>query len=295
MGYECNNFCRFCVHSHRRKLKAKNTREIMREMAVARKQGYDYLELIGGEPTIRPDIADLISFARELKFKHIMMATNGRLFAYEDFAEKMVNAGLTDLIFSIHGHDSRLHDSLTQVRGSFKQLMRGIENARRAGLRHLGTNTTIVKQNYRHLKKIGQLILDLGFTNSEFIFVDPQYGAVSENFLEFVPKISQAAPYIRQTLDLGRGKVAHWQIRYVPLCYFSDYLDQISELHESKVFYTQHLAPDFVNFDVEKSRQEISRAKTGKCQKCRLFGQCEGIWKKYLDYYSDKELKPILK
>lgn len=295
MGYECNNSCRFCVHSHRRALKGKDTRRILEEMALMRKRGYTYLELIGGEPTIRPDIVDLISFARELEFEHIMMATNGRLFAYEDFAKRVVDAGLTDLIFSIHGHNSRLHDSLTQVKGSFRQLMQGIENVRAAGLERLGTNTTIVKQNYRQLKKIGELILGLGFANSEFIFVDPQYGTVSENFSVFVPKISRAAPYIRETLDLGRGKISHWQIRYVPLCYFADYLDQISELHESQTFLAQHLAPDFVNKNVEKSRQQIARAKTEKCRGCRLFDKCEGIWKKYLEYYGDKELKPITK
>lgn len=295
LGYQCNNNCQFCLNSNKRNLVSKTTAQIMQEIILIRKKGFTYLELIGGEPTIRPDIIKLIKFAQRLKFENIVMATNGRVFAYREFAEKIIKAGLTDLIFSIHGHNQKLHDSLTRSKGSFQQLMQGIKNVQSLGLKRLGTNTTIVKQNYRFLKEIGRLILKLGFKNSEFIFVDPTYGAAHDNFLKFVPKIFQAAPHIHQCLDLGKkNKIEHWTIRYVPLCYFTDYLKQISELEESTIFYTQHLAPDFINLDVEDSRRKISRAKTEKCKGCKLYDKCEGIWKEYLKYYGDKELKPVV-
>jgi hypothetical protein len=95
-------------------------------------------------------------------------------------------------------------------------------------------------------------------------------------------------------LDIGKNKAFHWTIRYVPLCYFTDYLNQISEIQEAKIFQTQHLAPDFINLDVETSRRQIARTKTKRCQNCRLFEQCEGIWKEYLKHYDDRELNPII-
>jgi len=294
-GYQCNNKCQFCMNSGKRDLPAKSTSQIMADMVLLRKKGFTYLEIIGGEATIRPDIIDLVSFARRLKFEQIVMATNGRLFAYGEFAKKMMEAGLTDLIFSIHGHNSRLHDFLTGATGSFNQLKAGIKNVKRYGLRRLSTNTTIVKQNCRYLPQIGKFLLEIGSSNGEFIFVDPTHGDVKERFFDFVPKISEAAVYIRRCLDLGKGRNIHWFARYVPLCYFSNYLDQISELREVATFHTQHLAPDFINLDVEKSRKEISRVKTGKCAACLLFNQCEGIWKEYLKHYGDKELKPVKK
>jgi MoaA/NifB/PqqE/SkfB family radical SAM enzyme len=293
MGYECNNSCSFCINSYKRDLKSKSTAKIMQEMAVARKQGNTYLELIGGEPTIRPDILDIISFGRKLRYRNIVMATNGRLFSYNDFARRIVEAGLTDLIFSIHGDTAKLHDSLTRARGSFDQLMKGIENIRSAGLSSIGTNTTIVKQNYRRLEKIGILIRNLGIDNAEFIFVDPEKGEISDNFHTYVPKISKAAPYIHNALALAKEKTANWNVRYVPLCYFTEQIHQVSELKELEFFDTQHLAPDFINLDVVASRKNISRKKTKKCTDCVLFRLCEGIWKKYLKYYGDKELRPI--
>jgi len=69
--------------------------------------------------------------------------------------------------------------------------------------------------------------------------------------------------------------------------------EQLAE--EVKTFQTEHLAPDFQNFNVEESRKIIGRAKPEKCQKCKLFNQCEGIWKEYLKHYGDEELTPVLK
>ncbi|HRY52545.1 MAG TPA: radical SAM protein [Candidatus Portnoybacteria bacterium] len=295
VGYACNNNCQFCIDSNKRELLNKTTKQILDEMAGAKKRGTTYLEFIGGEMTIRPDFIDLLKEAKKLGFKTIMIATNGRMLSYLDYAKKVVAAGLTNIVFSVHGHNAKVHDFLTQSEGSFDQLMAGLANMKNLlGLEAIGSNTTIVKYNYKSLPKIGKLIWGLGIRNSEFIFIDCNEGAAYDNFDEFVPKISVAAPFIRQCLAIGqKGKAPHWHIRYVPLCYFVDYLDQISELQEVKKFRTEHLAPDFINLDVESSRPQVGRAKPERCLKCRLSLQCEGIWKNYLKHYGDQELKPI--
>jgi len=294
-GYHCNNNCQFCLNINKRNsIPEKKTLQIKKEMMEAKNSGTTYLELVGGEMSIRPDIIELIKFAKELGFETIMMSTNGRMYAYEDFAKKIIEAGINSLVFSIHGHNVKLHDFLTQVPGSFEQLKIGIKNVKIAGLKNIGSNTTIVKQNYKNIAQIGQFIYDQGIRNSEFIFVDPSYGAAHDEFYKFVPKISEAAPFIHKCLDIGKKyNIPHWAIRYVPLCYFTNYLDQISELQEVEIFHTEHLAPDFENRDVEGSRKIVGRAKTKRCKGCKLYDKCEGIWKEYLKRYGDKELKPI--
>lgn len=298
-SYTCNNKCVFCIDWDKRKIPDRNTSEIKKEIAGARSRGSTYLELIGGETTIRKDILELVKFSKGLGFETIMMATNGRVFSYKKFTKKIISAGLNSIVFSIHGNTSKLHDSLTQVPGSFKQLRRGLDNVKKTsqelGLKVLlGSNTCIVKQNYKHLPQIGKYIKGLGINNAEFIFVDPSYGAAFRFFDKLVPKISQVAPFAHECLDIGRAsKSPHWHVRYVPLCYFQDYLDQISELHELKIFTTEHIAPDFYNPNAEKGRKIVGRAKTEKCSGCKLFDACEGIWKEYLKHYGDQELKPI--
>ncbi len=299
-GYRCNCHCLFCLNSNKRDIPDKTSDEIKREMIKARKKGSDYIELNGGEMTIRSDIIDLVKFARNLGFLVMTIPTNGMMFYYETFTKEILKAGLNNIIFSIHGETAELHDSLTQVLGSFEKLKKGLENVKKyiKALRlkniYLGSDTVIVKQNYRHLPQIGEFLLNLGFKDSEFIFVDPTCGAAFDNFDKIVPRISEVAPYAHKCLDIGRkNNISHWHIRYVPLCYFRDYLDQISELEELKIFRTEHIAPDFTNLNVEKSRINLAKSKTEKCQDCKLYDKCEGIWKEYLKHYGDKELKVI--
>lgn len=301
-GYQCNNRCRFCMEANKRNIPNASTSKIKTQMLNARQRGARYLELIGGEMTIRPDIFEIIGFAKSLGFETIMMSTNGRMYSYKELARNMFKAGLNSLIFSIHGHNAKIHDYLTQVPGSFKQLKQGVENVKEVikemGLEGivLGTNTTIVKQNYKYLPQIGKFIYNLGLRNAEFIFVDCNEGWAKDHFDELVPRISEVAPYAYKCLDMAKEyHISHWAIRYVPLCYFQDYLNQISELQEIATFHTEHLAPDFENRDVEGSRRVVGRAKTKRCQGCLLYHKCEGIWKEYLKHYGDKELNKIVK
>jgi len=296
VGYRCNNRCQFCNDANKRELPNKTTGQIKEEMIRARNRGTTYLELIGGETTIRPDALALISFAKNLGFETITMSTNGRMYSYPELTKKMIEAGLTDIIFSIHGHQAKIHDYLTQSPGSFKQLLKGLNNFKKLGFKKIGSNTTIVKQNYRYLPQIGRFLYQKGIRNAEFIFVDPNYGGAYDNFDKLVPRISQIASYIKKCLEIGKkNNISHWAVRYVPLCYFQDYLDQVSELREVKIFQTEHLAPDFENLDVEGSRRVIGRTKTNKCQSCQLFNLCEGIRQEYLRRYGDGEFRPVLK
>ena len=109
-GYSCNNRCKFCINEHKRVFSDRPTSDIILEMKDARRRGRTYLEIIGGEQTIRPDSIDLIKIAKNLGFQHIVMATNGRMLSYKSYAKRMIDSGITAIIFSIHAHNAKLHD-----------------------------------------------------------------------------------------------------------------------------------------------------------------------------------------
>lgn len=285
MGYTCNNKCIFCCNENKRNIiRDKSFQEIKQDIIESRKQGSNYVELIGGEPTIRKDIFKIISFAKKLGFETIMFATNGRMLSNKEFVKKIIDKGINHIVFSIHGHTSELHDELTQVPGSFEQLTQGIKNLQEIGFNDIGSNTTIVKQNYQNLLDIGKLIYNLGIRNSEFIFVDPTHGAPKDKFDELVPTYEEASPYINELLNFGKIKNAiHWDIRYYPLCYIEQkFFNQISELKERRLFHTVHIAPDFVNQDAIDSRRKVGRMKIEKCTGCKHDELCEGYWREYV-------------
>ena len=293
-GFSCNSHCHFCIDLNKRDLPDKSTGQIVEEMVRAKAAGVEYLEMIGGETTVRGDFIPLVRTARKLGFKDIVVVTNGRMLAYPEFARETVAAGVTDLVFSIHGHDAKLHDELTYAEGSFDDLLKGIANVRKEGLQRIFGNCTVIKQNMKELPKIAELFLRLGIHHVEFIFVDPTYGGAYTNFSGLVPRISEAAPYMRAALDVGRrGGTRDFVARYVPLCHFTDYLDQVSEIREVATFRTRHWAPDFKNDDVGAARAIAGREKTERCEGCALYDRCEGIWKEYVRRRGDSELSPV--
>ena len=293
-GYSCSSRCHFCIDLNKRDIPDKSTQQIVREIALASEQGAEVLELIGGETTIRTDFFPILRAAKKLKFRDIVVVTNGRMFSYPEFAKEALASGVTDLVFSIHGPDAALHDQLTAAPGSFEELTRGLKNLRALGFDRLYANCTVVKPNMKRLPEIGKLFLKLGLTHAEFIFVDPSYGGAYTQFDALVPSISEAAPYMRKTLDLGRkAGTRDWTVRYVPLCHFQGYEDQVSELRERAQYHTQHWAPEFANTDVGATRPLVTRIKTERCDGCAKFDSCEGIWKEYVKRRGDGELKPI--
>ena len=293
-GYACNNNCAFCIDADKRGLPQKTTAELLAEVLRAAKRGADILEIIGGEATIRPDFSRVVAAAKKLGIKEVACATNGRVFADPIAAKKIVAAGIDSLIFSVHGPDAKTHDALTRATGSFAQLKKGLANLRALGFMAINGNTTVVRQNMASLPRLAKFYAARGVRNVEYIFVDPNYGGAKNDFKRLVPRISEAAPYMRSALAIGRAAgMDQWKARYVPLCHFTACLDQISEINEKKLFLTEHWAPDFKNTDALKSRAKVAPAKTARCRGCRLYRACEGIWVEYLRNFGDAELKPV--
>jgi MoaA/NifB/PqqE/SkfB family radical SAM enzyme len=92
----------------------------------------DYFNLTGGEPTLHPEFLKVLALIRtEFPRSLIRLLSNGRLFAYEDFARR--TCGIAQLPFEISvpmfGYDAKSHESISRAPGSFEQTT--------AGLRHL--------------------------------------------------------------------------------------------------------------------------------------------------------------
>ncbi|MBL4689199.1 MAG: hypothetical protein JKY37_31695, partial [Nannocystaceae bacterium] len=92
-------------------------------------------------------------------YQRINVTTNGRMCAYPQYAKKLVQSGLTTLLFSIHGADARSHGHQVGVPEAFEQSMAGIEHCRDAaplGV-ELGMNVTVTKGNVEALDDIARL------------------------------------------------------------------------------------------------------------------------------------------
>lgn len=294
LHYKCNNNCRFCYCADKKDFGFLNFEDARRELEQGKSRDFDFVDFSGGEPTLRKDLPKLINYAKKLGYGTRAITTNGRLLYYKSFTKKLVDSGLNHVVFSLHGHNKDLHDFLTRVNGSYMQAVQGIKNLREIEPEiYICTNTTINRYNYMHLPEIAENNIRLGANACEFIFVHPRGNAL-KNFEEIVPTLREIEPFITKTIETGRRRgIDHFDFRYFPLCYVSK--ENLSEFKSIKKIKEHHIGPEFRDMNVEEGRKAIGRIKEEKCKKCKLYDECEGIFREYAERRGFEEFKPVMK
>ncbi len=117
------------------------------------------LILSGGEPLMRPDIFDIIRFARKMNVP-VGLATNGTMVDLA-LARKIASSGIRRVSISLDGANPDTHDRFRKMPGSFKKAVQGILNLTQNGV-SIQINTTITKHNFTEVESIYHLALELG-------------------------------------------------------------------------------------------------------------------------------------
>lgn len=287
-GYTCCNDCLFCVVAEKRPLGDKTTKRICQELKSSFKEGKTEVVFTGGEVTLREDIFELVSCARTIGYREIQVQTNGRRFSSLDFCKKMLCAGMNVFAPALHGPTATIHDSLTRAPGSWRQTVLGIHNMTRLGIRTL-TNTVVTKQNYRFLPDVARLLIRLRVMQFQFAFVHIQGNAL-RNFRTVVPRMTDAAPFIKKGLDVGLRAGIRVMAEAIPFCILPGYEEYCSEKYIPAA-QIKELSAQVENFDwVRKNEAKI---KFSQCLRCLHYQKCEGPWREYPELFGEAEFQPI--
>lgn len=139
--YKCNLKCDKCYVGDIPQIDEFSTDQWLQVFEKLWKAGIPQLVFTGGEPTIRPDLVQLISEADEFVTG---LVTNGTRLA--GLAESLRDASLDYVQVTIESPNCEVHDAMTGVPGSHSQTTDGIRKAQEAGLQVV-TNTTLTKLN----------------------------------------------------------------------------------------------------------------------------------------------------
>jgi AdoMet-dependent heme synthase len=164
IAFEITRRCRYhCKHCRAsagpaggEELSTKQCKKIIASIAEFAKP---ILILTGGEPMERPDLYDIIEYAKE-KGLRVVMATCGYLLDDESLI-KLKKAGVSALSFSIDGATAETHDHFRDTTGAFDTVIKAAELARKAKM-SFQINTTIHKYNAGELIGIADLAKRLG-------------------------------------------------------------------------------------------------------------------------------------
>lgn len=219
VGYSCNNNCLFCTASWKRDHGNRDTQTLLNEVErVVTQDGVDRIVYSGGEPTIRDDLAEIMSHAQELGIARQEIQTNGRRLRNKDYLETLHEAGLNSCFVSIHGADASTHDALTRRPGSFKQVCAGLTNVDRMGIM-FATNTVVCRQNCRSLSSVVRLVASSfpSVSKVKLSYTKLQGGA-ADNLSQIALPLWEVAPYIRDAIEIGIEMGADVVTEFVPAC-----------------------------------------------------------------------------
>jgi MoaA/NifB/PqqE/SkfB family radical SAM enzyme len=277
----CNMSCSFCFVD--RTVQDFPFEELQRAVDVLVGQGTRHLILSGGEPTLHPQLAEVIRYARERGVTVIEMQTNGVLCAERDYAQMLVQAGLTMVTVSLHSVDPARSDSYTRLPNSFAKTMQAIHH-----FRDLGVTTqiacVITRLNYAELPEY------VRFLHREF---PPEGGHLSICFgiaqgisdLVFpwvIPRFSEIKGAMREALDfcleqgIGFGGMIG-QGGYPPCMLDGD------------LRYYRHVMTKIYR----SPGHEREFYKAPRCRECAFDAYCLGVRASYVRSYGDEELVPL--
>jgi MoaA/NifB/PqqE/SkfB family radical SAM enzyme len=116
------------------------------------------LILLGGEPTLHPDLAAVVKTARRLRYASVTIDTNGYLF--HDILDRVTPAEVDYFSFSLDGATPETNDAL-RGQGSYAACVEGIRRAVHRGFR-TSLIYTVSTANIGELGQMGPLLEDLG-------------------------------------------------------------------------------------------------------------------------------------
>ncbi len=158
--YKCQCKCVHCsAGRHMKKgIKELTTEEAKKLIDDSQKLGVTIIAFTGGEPLLREDLFELISYVDKRKALPIMF-TNGQ-FLTDGNIEKLVNADLYSLFVSIDSPNPEEHDTLRGMPGLFKSAIRGLKKMRSkgvmVGISSYATRAATEKDMYKKMHKLAQ-------------------------------------------------------------------------------------------------------------------------------------------
>jgi cyclic pyranopterin phosphate synthase len=143
----CNFRCVYCMPAVGMKFLPRpellTDEELLLVVRAAAAAGFQKIRLTGGEPTLRPDLVELVRAIKATPgITHIALTTNGLRLG--KLAQPLKDAGLDRVNVSIDTLDPQKFRQVTRG-GRLEQVWEGIAEADRVGLRPIKLNAVVVR------------------------------------------------------------------------------------------------------------------------------------------------------
>ena len=142
----CNMRCVYCMPATGMQFMLKpellTSAELLRVVQAAVAAGFRKIRLTGGEPSLRPDLVELVREMKAAGIEHIALTTNALMLQKQ--AQPLKDAGLDRVNVSIDSLDPQKFRQITRG-GKLEKVWAGIREAEAVGLTPIKLNAVIVR------------------------------------------------------------------------------------------------------------------------------------------------------
>jgi radical SAM protein with 4Fe4S-binding SPASM domain len=158
--FRCQNNCVHCYAGGSHKTDELTTIQWKQVIDRLQQIGVFILTFTGGEPTLREDLPELLTYAQN-KGLVTGLITNGRKLANKNYAIKLEKAGLDFAQITLESHKPKIHNIITGDKKSWKETITAIKNLIPTQI-YTTTNTTLNQHNAKDFLDTIDFIKDLG-------------------------------------------------------------------------------------------------------------------------------------
>ncbi len=294
LGFSCNLRCMFCS-TYGLGLNSNGWLSIKKVKGIIDKSVEKNVWLIsfsGGEPTLYPDILEAIRYAKKKKIVAIQIISNGIKTADYYFCEKLAEAGLNEIKFSLHSLNRKIHNKLVGCQTAFDSILKSSENFNKLGIK-ISFNFAINKLNYKEIPLFAKVMH--GYKITGFCFMFSFYEGNMLNNTDISVPYSEVKPYLKAAVEYMRKKeilIETKMLTNFPPCIIPEYVDLISDWGGDKIKNYSKVFNKDKNIDNPSSKR---KEKIEICKECLYYNKCNGIDKGYIKFYGTKEFKPVKK
>jgi cyclic pyranopterin phosphate synthase len=285
LGYDCNLACDYCTITPAMRQRSLGAAHVLAEMRRARADGYDAIQLTGGEPTIRADLRGLVRAAKQLGFSSIKIQSNGLMWGVGHNVQRMVDAGANTFSVSIHAHEEEDYERLVRRDGTFHLMRRGVEALVSREL-DPSVDLIIKADSMARLADAVDWIADRGVRRVDLWYVS--LTDANAEHPESLPAMSAAMPHVRAALARARARQMTARSLHIPRCLLGDDAAHAWDPARQGV---RVLTPDAV-FDLALSKLTPQRF-VPACEGCPERSVCSGLRADYLEHFGDGEIASV--
>lgn len=274
---ECNNNCVFCHSEPKKSIDGGSDINTFKKVHQLKEKGVKAIFLSGGDPFLNPKILTLIKYIKKQGLDFGLI-TNCRYLANKKNFDVLKDLGLKYVHTTLLGPTARVHDAITRTPQSFDQAVEGMKHVINAGI-PLEINYVVIKHNLDHMKETADFLESIHAPHIRFSFVEPL--DISN---KYIPRVRDVASRVTELITTNTRSI---QIKFdnMPMCLTRDIEEHRQNLMIENIMFMSEYYEDFIY-----PSDAGNKIKTERCNGCTLRTQCEGLYKKYIEIYSDDEL-----